>query len=177
MILLKMLNLNRIGHDQLILSFILELISIKNYIPSAGNLPEITNLSRAKLNRGESGSLRCVASGQPGIQSLWTSESALYKQFTYVGNPVSKSLSDLSVNFESAIHVISNISRHFFKEDNATTCKIVSVKSFEPLAECKVDFKCIVFYEKGYEVSNTTTLTVSGLNGKTFWLFILISYL
>ena len=138
-------------------------------ISYAGKLPKITNLSPVSINRGESGSLRCVASGQPGIQSLWTSKSGSYKQFTYVSNPVSKSLSDLSVNFESAIHVISNISRHFFKEDNVTTCKIVSVKSFTALAECKVDFKCIVFYEKGYENSNTTTLTVTGLSGKIFF--------
>ena len=124
------------------------------------------------LKRGESGSLRCVASGQPGIQSLWTSESDSYKQFTYVGNPVSESVSDFVVTFKSTMHVFSNISNIFFKENNVTTCKIISVKSFEPLAECQLDFECNVFYEKGYEVSNTTTLSVSRLNGKIFWLLI-----
>ena len=117
--------------------------------------------------------MRCVANGQPGIQSLWTSKSGSYKQFTYVGNPVSESVSDFMITFKSTMHVFSNISNNFFKENNVTTCKIIAAKSFESLAECKLDFECNVFYEKGYKVSNTTTLTVSRLNGKFFFLSIL----
>ena len=132
-----------------------------------GILPNITRLSPFTLIRGKGGLLSCYARGQPGIQSLWSSDSNSLNNFTSVGNPVSKQISDFVYDFESTLNILPNISRFFFKENNSTTCQVVSKKRF--IASCSMNFKCSVFYEEGYEVYNTTTLTVTNLNGKKYY--------
>ena len=129
-------------------------------------------LSPLTLTRGKGGPLSCCARGQPGIQSLWSSDSTSYNAFTLLGNPVSKRISDFVYDFESTLNILPNIRRFFFKENNSTTCQLVSKKKF--IASCSMNFKCSVFYEEEYEVSNTTTLTVTDLNGMSYLSFYLL---
>ena len=130
-----------------------------------GSLPQLTKLVSLDRNRGNGGALTCHARGQPGVQSSWSSESTGYSNFTFIGNPVSKQLSDFVYDFESTMNISATIYKYFFKENNSTTCHMVSENDSESSAECSMNFTCSVYYEKGYEVSETTTLTVKGLNG------------
>ena len=114
--------------------------------------------------------MTCQARGQPGIQSSWLSESTDYNKFTLIGNPESKPISDFVYDFESTINIFPTIYKYFFKEKNSTKCHMVSENDFKSSVECAMDFKCSVYYEKGYEISNITTLTVTGLNGEEHYL-------
>ena len=110
--------------------------------------------------------MTCHARGKPGIQSSWSSESTGYNNFTSVGNPVSKQISDFVYDFESTINISSTIYEYFLKKNNSRKCHIVSKNNSELFVKCAMNFKCSVYYEKGHEVSNITTLTVTGLNGE-----------
>ena len=114
--------------------------------------------------------MTCHARGQPGIQSSWSSESTGYNNLTILGNPESKQLSDFVYDFESTINILPTIYKYFFKENNSTKCHMVSKNYFKSSVKCAMNFKCSVYYEKGYEISNIATLTVTGLNGEEYYL-------
>ena len=118
--------------------------------------------------------MTCFARGQPGIQSIWSSKNIDYNKFTLIGNSVSKKHSDFVYDFESTIDILPNIYKYFFKKNNATFCQVVLNNVFKLSVECAMNFKCSVYYEKGYEISNTTTLTITGLNGKKYYSLIVV---
>ena len=68
------------------------------------------------------------------------------------------------------MNISATIYKYFFKENNSTTCHMVSENDSESSVECSMNFTCSVYYEKGYEVSETTTLTVTGLDGENYYL-------
>ena len=139
-----------------------------------GKLPKITRLKDVILPTRKNGSLTCIANGQQGIQSYWTSKSSAFKTFTSIAVPKTTLQSDFEATYESSLNIFPNVSQHLYAKGNDSTCQIVSADGYQSFASCSLAFTCSVFYVNNYFVSNSNTLTITRLNGKDFMSIIFI---